>query len=108
MVDANGVLVLLKFLNQDFAKIIDFSLVKTDQSFDFIYENEPEGSSFEPLTLEKIMDHSINSLLRLMYKTCKNQSQRIKDYLVQYKAAVSKESGLIDNIVDHEKTYYKI
>lgn len=63
-------------------------MVKTDQSFDFIYEKEPEGSTFEPLTLEKVMDHSINSLLRLMYKTCKNQSQRIKDYLVQYKAAL--------------------
>ncbi len=72
VVDANGVLVLLKFLNQDFAKIVDFTQVKTDQSFDFIYEREPEGSAFEPLTLEKIMDQSINSLLRLMYKTCKN------------------------------------
>lgn len=99
---------LLKFLNQDFAKIIDFSLVKTDQSFDFIYEKEPEGSTFEPLTLEKVMDHSINSLLRLMYKTCKNQSQRIKDYLVQYKAAVSLAMVLMIIVVDHEKTYYKI
>lgn len=35
------------------------------------------------------MEHSVNSLLKLMYKTCRNQSQRIKDYLVQYKAAVS-------------------
>ena len=30
VVDANGVLVLLKFLNQDFAKVVDFSLVKSD------------------------------------------------------------------------------
>lgn len=83
-------------------------MVKTDQSFDFIYEKEPEGSTFEPLTLEKVMDHSINSLLRLMYKTCKNQSQRIKDYLVQYKAAVSLAMVLMIIVVDHEKTYYKI
>ncbi len=30
VVDANGVLVLLKFLNQDFAKVIDFQAVKID------------------------------------------------------------------------------
>jgi len=30
VVDANGVLVLLKFLNQDFAKVVDFSQVKSD------------------------------------------------------------------------------
>ena len=86
VVDANGVLVLLKFLNQDFAKLVDFSANKADQAYDFIYEAE------SPLELEKIMEHSVNSLLKLMYKTCRNQSQRIKDYLVQYKAAVSLEN----------------
>ena len=30
VVDANGVLVLLKFLNQDFAKVVDFSANKLD------------------------------------------------------------------------------
>eukprot|EP00347_Sterkiella_histriomuscorum_P005678 403355681 len=81
VVDANGVLVLLKFLNQDFTKI-DFSSVKIDQKYPFIYD---EGSQ---LQLEQILELSINSLLRLMYKTCKNQGERIKLYLVQYKAAL--------------------
>ena len=70
-------LVLLKFLNQDFTKLVDFSTNKADQSFDFIYE-----ASQQPIELERIMEHSVNSLLKLMYKTCRNQSQRIKDYLV--------------------------
>ena len=80
---------LLKFLNQDFAKIVDFTQDKTDQLFDFIFEEGDQKS----LELTKIMDQSINSLLRLMYRTCKNQSQRIKEYLVQYKAAVSEYFG---------------
>lgn len=84
VVDANGVLVLLKFLNQDFAKIIDFNEVKTDQLFDFI--NTSDAIPYLPM--DKVMEHSIDSLLKLMYKTCRNQSQRIKDYLVQYKAAL--------------------
>ena len=67
MVDANGVLVLLKFLNQDFAKVVDFTINKADQKFDFIYE---VGS--QPLDLERVMERSINSMLKLMYKTCKN------------------------------------
>jgi site-specific DNA-adenine methylase len=82
VVDANGVLVLLKFLNQDFAKVVDFSVEKNEESVDFIY------TSPDCLPLAKVMDHSISSLLQLMYTTCKHQSQRIKDYLVQYKAAL--------------------
>ncbi|CDW84661.1 UNKNOWN [Stylonychia lemnae] len=81
VVDANGVLVLLKFLNQDFTKI-DFSTVKIDQKYDFIYNEVGQ------LQLDQILEYSINSLLRLMYKTCKNQGERIKSYLVQYKAAL--------------------
>jgi hypothetical protein len=81
VVDANGVLVLLKFLNQDFAKLVDFAEVKSDALFDFSL-----GCGAYPM--ERVMDHAINSLLKLMYKTCRNQAQRIKDYLVQYKAAL--------------------
>lgn len=76
VVDANGVLVLLKFLNQDFAKVIDFNAERNEESVDFIWDS---GKSLE---LCKIMDNSISSLLKLMYTTCKHQSQRIKDYLV--------------------------
>jgi len=74
--------VLLKFLNQDFNKV-DFSS-KIDKKFLFL--NDPQGETF--VDLEKITECSINSLLSLMYKTCKNQSERIKQYLVQYKAAL--------------------
>lgn len=79
VVDANGVLVLLKFLNQDFAKV-DFTTNRLDKKFDFLESAQD---------LEMVMEWSINSLLKLMYKTCKNQGERIKSYLVQYKAAVS-------------------
>lgn len=60
IVDANGVLVLLKFLNQDFAKI------SSEQ--------------------ESLIEHSVFSLLKLMHHTCLNQKERIKSNLVQYKA----------------------
>ena len=61
IVDANGVLVLLKFLNQDFAKI-------TGQ--------------------DELVQLTIQSLLKLMYLTCNNQKERIKANLVQYKATL--------------------
>ena len=68
VVDANGVLVLLKFLNQDFAKLVDFTTNKADQKFDFIYEDavaleREDDNTLKSLELEKIMEHSINSLL---------------------------------------------
>lgn len=59
--DANGVLVLLKFVNQDFAKI-------TGQ--------------------DELVQLTIKSLLKLMYSTCNNQRERIKANLVQYKATL--------------------
>jgi hypothetical protein len=58
LVDANGVLVLLKFLNQDFSKVTG------------------DGE------LDEIIQLTICSLLRLMYKTCRNQRERIKSNLV--------------------------
>ena len=79
LVDANGVLVLLKFLNQDFGKI-DFE-TKLDTKFDFLKATEQSN-------LNTTMEFGINSLLRLMYKTCKNQKERIKANLVQYKSTL--------------------
>ena len=73
LVDANGVLVLLKFLNQDFEKI-DFRS-RIDAKFEFLKVNKASN-------LSTTMEFAINSLLRLMYKTCKNQKGRIKDNLV--------------------------
>ena len=63
LVDANGVLVLLKFLNQDFGKI-DFE-TKLDAKFDFLKVTDTSN-------LNTTMEFGIDSLLRLMYKTCKN------------------------------------
>lgn len=40
------------------------------------------------MDLDILTEKSINSLLRLMYKTCRNQGERIKAYLIQYKASV--------------------
>ena len=74
MVDANGVLVLLKFLNQDFGKI-DFE-TKLDAKFDFVKVTETSN-------LNTIMEYGIDSLLRLISKTCKNQNERIQTNLVQ-------------------------
>ena len=79
MVDANGVLVLLKFLNQDFGKI-DFE-TKLDAKFDFLKVTETSN-------LNTTMEFGIDSLLRLMYKTCKNQKERIRANLVQYKSTL--------------------
>jgi hypothetical protein len=79
IVDANGVLVLLKFLNQDFSKI-DFE-ARVDKNLDILKVNEERN-------LDSTKEFAINSLLRLMYKTCKNQKDRIKANLVQYKATV--------------------
>lgn len=38
--------------------------------------------------MAKTMEYGINSMLRLMYKTCKNQKERIKQNLVQYKSSL--------------------
>lgn len=73
LVDANGVLVLLKSLNQDFTKI-DFD-TSVDTKLDFLKMSKKNNMS-------TTLDLCINSMLRLMYKTCKNQKDRIKQNLV--------------------------
>ena len=79
LVDANGVLVLLKFLNQDFGKI-DFD-TRTDAKLGFLKVSDSNN-------MARTMEFGINSMLRLMYKTCKNQKERIKQNLVQYKSSL--------------------
>ena len=79
LVDANGVLVLLKFLNQDFGKI-DFE-TRIDSQLDFLKVSKENN-------MATTMEFGINSMLRLMYKTCKNQKERIKQNLVQYKSSL--------------------
>ena len=63
LVDANGVLVLLKFLNQDFGKI-NFEQRK-DAKLPFLKVSADNN-------MTKTMEYGINSMLRLMYKTTKN------------------------------------
>lgn len=79
LVDANGVLVLLKSLNQDFSKI-NFD-VAADRRLSFLKMSNENNMS-------TTLDLCINSMLRLMYKTCKNQKDRIKQNLVQYKSSL--------------------
>ena len=68
LVDANGVLVLLKFQNQDFSKV-DFDK-KPHTKCAFLQGNEATN-------LNSTVEFSINSSLKLMYKTCKFQKGRI-------------------------------
>lgn len=63
LVDANGVLVLLKFQNQGSRKI-DFDK-KLDTKCFFLKCNEANN-------LYSTVEFSINSSLKLLYKTCKN------------------------------------
>ena len=72
--DGEGALYALKFVNQDFDKI-DFE-TKLDAKFDFVKVTETSN-------LNTIMEYGIDSLLRLISKTCKNQNERIQTNLVQ-------------------------
>jgi hypothetical protein len=70
------VLVLLKFLNQDFSKI-DIEATQ-DDFYPFLKVSDTTD-------LANTLEASVNSLLKLMYKTCKNQKERIQANLVHYK-----------------------
>jgi len=73
MVDANGVLVLLKFLNQDLSAI----------------KFPPETAIFKEDSTninKNLMSAVVKQMLKLLYSLCSKYPQRIKDFLVQYKA----------------------
>ena len=76
IVDANGVLVLLKFLNQD------LSGFKEASKLPILYAGFGDS-----LVMNELQKFSIRFLLKLMRRTCEKQSERIKSFLVQYKAA---------------------
>ena len=52
-----------------------------DKNLDILKVNEDRN-------LNVTKEFAVNSLLKLMYKTCKNQRDRIKANLVQYKATL--------------------
>ena len=69
-------LVLLKFLNQPFEK---FSLEGPRQPFLMVSPNHDLSSTIE---------ETVCQMLRLTHKLCRNQKERIKSFLVQYKGCL--------------------
>ena len=103
IVDANGVLVLLKFINQDFSLIDNKNLrcdnilsilcsdlepeVKAKRTADSLILDEENVSSRKIQNLNKyVIEETIAPLLHLMYNVTVGQSERIKNILIQYKA----------------------
>ncbi|CAG9314854.1 unnamed protein product [Blepharisma stoltei] len=74
MADANGILVFLKFLNQDFS---GNEVIKT-----------PALPCFSEIHSEKIVEDCISTMLKVTYKLVKNHPERIKDNLIQYKSSL--------------------
>ena len=103
IVDANGVLVLLKFINQDFSLIDNKNLrcnnilsilcsdlepeIKFKRTADSLILDEENVSSRKIQNLNKyVIEETIAPLLHLMYNVTVGQSERIKNILIQYKA----------------------
>eukprot|EP00742_Colponemidia_sp_Colp-10_P005282 GILJ01005642.1.p1 GENE.GILJ01005642.1~~GILJ01005642.1.p1 ORF type:complete len:542 (-),score=96.31 GILJ01005642.1:226-1851(-) len=77
IVDANGILVMLKYINQDIQ-----ALFATHSG-----SNEPPSLLFlSPVSIFELLVASVVALLRLLHQLCKNQPDRIKKFLLQYKA----------------------
>ncbi len=74
MVDANGVLVLLKFLNQD------LSVIKFPGEM-AIFKGDSAAVCYKGL-----MSDIVKQMLKLLHCLCCKYPERIKSYLVQYKA----------------------
>lgn len=106
IVDANGVLVLLKFINQDFSQV-ENSKLRLSNIPSMLYgdrspsvkqkldeeakEHDDElikgGSSKKVQKINKyVIEDSIRPLLQLMYIVCEGQFERIDKNLIQYKA----------------------
>jgi Domain of unknown function (DUF3402) len=86
--DANGILVLMKFINQD---------LKT-------------AFEFKDLELDNIdMIESIENILKLLYVVCKEHTDRIKSFLILYKASIilSKLDVLFPSISNSTLKMYK-
>jgi hypothetical protein len=75
IVDANGVLVLAKFLNQNFENINKAAMIKP-----------PCLSVSACQDPQRLISSTLLPLLHILYRICKGQSERIKSILVQYKA----------------------
>lgn len=103
IVDANGVLVLLKFINQDFSLIDNKNLrrsdvlsiiccdldpaLKSQNTADSLVMDEDMSKNQKMENLNKyIIEDTISPLLQLMYRVTVGQSERIRNILIQYKA----------------------
>lgn len=74
-------LVLLKFLNQGFEKFKAEESKQLDQKCPFLQLNANHD-------LNSTIEETISQLLRLTYKLCRNQKERIKSFLIQYKGCL--------------------
>lgn len=74
MTDANGILVLLKFLNQNFS---GNEVIKI-----------PAISCLGEMNTEKVVEECVLSMLLTCYKLVKSHTERIKDNLIQFKSSM--------------------
>lgn len=103
VVDANGVLVLLKFINQDFAQIDSHNLCRADILSILCGDKSPsqkpkaeeekaaaneEGKSSKKLQKQNVhvIEETLIPLLHLIYRVSVGQRERIDKNLIQYKA----------------------
>lgn len=74
-------LVLLKFLNQSFDKFTSDDFLQLDKSCGHLQLSSQHD-------LNSTIEETISQLLRLTYKLCRNQKERIKNFLIQYKGCL--------------------
>ena len=72
---------LLKFLNQGFEKFQFDQGQQLDLKCPFLCMNEDHD-------LNTTIEETVSQLLRLTYKLCRNQRERIKSFLIQYKGCL--------------------
>ena len=80
IVDANGVLVLLKQVNQDYSQIDDSQFRTFSDSCEAIIVDRQIDIP------KSILAETVCPLLHLIYRVCKGQSDRIKPILIKYKS----------------------
>ena len=87
--DANGILVLMKYINQDLKCELEFNELKLDSIN---------------------MTETIENILKLLYIVCKGHTDRIKNFLILYKASIilSKLDALFPAISNSTLKMYKI
>lgn len=79
--DANGVLVALKFLNQDLMTVMDTK----DQSLQSVPPNVEGGPNPDQPQPNWLICAALR-LVRVLYILCKDSPERVRKFLIQYKA----------------------